>query len=217
MGLQLMVFAKAPEPGKAKTRLIPALGVDGTARLAAQLLQQTLDAAYDAATALGQTLRGPVHLHVCGSPHPAHRSWSGIKLPQPCLCSAQINGDLGARMAHAFTQALVRGDDALLFGTDGIGLDCQRIVQAAQALAQHDAVLQPVQDGGYLLLGLRATLLGKHTALFEAMPWSTDQVAALTLARLGRLGCTTRVLPALRDIDTPEDLAHMAKKSPASP
>lgn len=204
-----MVFAKAPVPGQVKTRLIPALGADGAARLAAHLLQRTLDAARDAATALRREKHRSVHIHLCGSPDPEHASWSGIILPKNCAKSAQIEGDLGARMAHAFTPALGCGEDVLLLGTDGVGLDWRRIVQAVQALEQHDAVLQPVLDGGYLMLGLRPAALGKLPALFEAMPWSTDQVAALTLDRLGSLGYATLVLPALRDVDSPGDLAHV--------
>jgi hypothetical protein len=205
MGLKLIVFAKAPVPGMAKTRLIPALGAQGAARVAAWLLDQTLEAARCAVNKIGQG----ASLQLCGEPAPEHNAWTGVSITTACELTQQVEGDLGRRMAHACTQALAAGDDVLLFGTDGIGLDTSRILLAARMLAQHDAVLQPVLDGGYVLLGLRANTLGRHMSLFEDMPWSTDQVSALTLARLQDLRCSVHVLPTLRDLDEPADLAHM--------
>jgi rSAM/selenodomain-associated transferase 1 len=205
MSLRLIVFAKAPVAGKVKTRLIPALGAAGAAKLARAMLANALAAAQDAAHTLGESAR----IELCASPEPAHADWSEVVLPNACRQTAQIEGDLGARMAYSFDQAMAQGDDVLLFGTDGPELDGQRLLIAAHSLRNHDAVLQPVTDGGYLLLGLRAIAREHVNALFEPMPWSTDQVAAITLRRLQALGLSVSVLPPIHDIDEPTDLVHL--------
>ncbi len=205
MSLRLIVFAKAPVTGKVKTRLIPALGARGATDLAHAMLASTLAAAQTAAAELGES----ACMELCGSPEPAHVDWSDVVLPGTCRQTAQIEGDLGERMAHAFDQAMAQGDDVLLFGTDGPELDAKRLLVAARALSRHDAVLQPVTDGGYLLLGLRAHARQHASVLFTAMPWSTDQVAALTLRRLQELGLSVEVLPSLHDIDVPADLVNL--------
>jgi rSAM/selenodomain-associated transferase 1 len=210
MSLRLIVFCKAPVAGKVKTRLVPVLGLSGAAKLAHALLANTLAAAQAAADELGESAR----IELCGSPEPEHADWSGVALPSACRRTAQIEGDLGRRMAHAFDQAMAQGDDVLLFGTDGPGLDAQRLLMAARSLSAHDAVLQPVTDGGYLLLGLKARTRQHSYALFEAMPWSTDQVAAITLCRLQRLSLSVEVLPPIHDIDEPADLVNLPENWP---
>ena len=207
MPVRLIVFAKAPVAGKVKTRLAPALGLTGAARLAHAMLTNTLAEAQAAADTLG----GLTRIELCASPDPGHIDWSDVVLPPACLQTAQIEGDLGARMAHAFDQAMAQGDDVLLFGSDGPELDAQRLITAAHSLSQHDAVLQPVTDGGYLLLGLRAHTRLQMGVLFEAMPWSTDQVAAITLRRLQDLTLSVEVLPPIHDIDEQADLVHLPR------
>jgi rSAM/selenodomain-associated transferase 1 len=171
------------------------------------MLANTLAAAQTAAHVLGASAR----VELCGSPEPSHVDWSDVVLPSACLQTAQIKGDLGARMAHAFDRAMAEGDDVLLFGTDGPKLDAQRLLMAARSLSDHDAVLQPVTDGGYLLLGLRAPTRKHASVLFEALPWSTDQVTAITLRRLQDLGLSVEVLPAVHDIDEPTDLGNLPR------
>jgi glycosyltransferase A (GT-A) superfamily protein (DUF2064 family) len=68
--------------------------------------------------------------------------------------------------------------------------------------AETDAVLGPAEDGGYVLLGLRHAA----PALFRDMPWGEESIAALTRERMRELGWRWRELPALRDLDRPEDL-----------
>ena len=212
MSLRLIVFSKAPIAGNVKTRLVPALGAIGAAKLAHRMLENTLAAAQTAAHALGESAR----IELCGSPEPAHLDWSDVALPDTCRQTAQIEGDLGTRMAHAFDQAMAQGDDVLLFGTDGPELDATRLLMAARSITEHDAVLQPVTDGGYLLLGLRAHVRQHASALFDAMPWSTDQVAAITLRRLQGLGLSVEVLPPIHDIDEPADLLYLPRNWPGS-
>lgn len=194
---RLVVFAKAPQAGVAKTRLIPALGAQGAATLARRMLLHTLDQALAADA-------GPVEL--CMSPPPDDPAWQGVDLPGCITRSAQGEGDLGQRMARAIARVTTPpGQPVLLMGTDCPALSAQRIAEAARALAQYDTVLVPVADGGYVLIGLHAPC----PAIFADMAWSTPTVAALTLQRLATLGQRVWVGPTLHDIDEPADLAHL--------
>jgi uncharacterized protein len=201
--VRILVFAKAPVPGQVKTRLIPALGAAGAARLAARLLQFTL------AQALAANL-GPVEL--CASPAITHPDWTGQDLPlvgkeigranNRLETSAQGEGDLGARLARAAQRHLEAGRRILLIGTDCPTLSALQLREAAAALEEHEAALIPARDGGYVLLGLRTF----HPSLFTALPWSTAAIADLTLARLQAMQWRVWVGEALADIDEPADL-----------
>ncbi|MDX5410195.1 MAG: TIGR04282 family arsenosugar biosynthesis glycosyltransferase [Thauera sp.] len=193
---RIVVFAKAPHPGRVKTRLIPALGAEGAAGLAADMLAHTLVVASEAG--LGE-------VELCASPAPDDPAWQGIALPAALRGSAQGEGDLGARMAGAARRALAGGERVLLIGTDCPALDAGRLRAAAGALDAAEAVLVPSFDGGYVLLGLRRF----DPTLFADIAWSTPSVAEVTRARLRALGWAHRVLPALHDIDVPEDLVHL--------
>jgi hypothetical protein len=200
--VRILLLAKAPVPGRVKTRLIPALGAEGAARLASRLLCHAL------AQALQADL-GPVE--VCASPAPEHPDWQPwlpalrqMGAPGPRLAwSDQGEGDLGARMARSAQGYLDAGEPVLLMGTDCPALTPHRLRQAARALHGHETALIPARDGGYVLLGLRAF----HHCLFTAMPWGGSTVADLTLMRLRDLNWRVWVGEALADIDVPADLA----------
>lgn len=195
-GCTIVVMAKAPLPGYAKTRLIPALGAEGAARLAHWLLDRTMAAAL--ASGLGT-------VELCAAPdttHAAIDTWgrrAGVRLAD------QGEGDLGARLARAFDRALAAHGPALLVGTDAPRLDAAVLRSAAAALQTHDAVFVPAHDGGYALVGLR-----RHAPpLFEGMPWSTPAVMARTRERLCEFGLSHAELAPLHDIDEPADLVHL--------
>lgn len=191
----LVIFAKAPQPGAAKTRLIPALGAEGAADLARRMLAHTLQQALAAGV-------GPVEL--CMSPAPGHAAWHGVALPAGVTCTAQGEGDLGQRMARAV--ARVTGQQpVLLFGTDCPALTAAHLREADRQLTLHDAVLLPVADGGYILIGLKTPC----PELFTDMPWSTPAVAAETLRRMAARGLRVWRGPMLHDIDEPADLARL--------
>lgn len=193
---RIVILAKAPVPGQVKTRLIPALGAAGAARLARYMLNRALDTAQAA-------VLGPVEL--CMSPGTDSPEWGRIDLPLGVLTSEQGEGDLGARMARAARRSLISSDKVLLIGTDCPALSEQHLRAAAKALDDHDAFLHPALDGGYVLLGLRTF----HPYLFNDMPWSTRVVADLTLARLRDLDWQVQLGETLPDIDEPTDLAHL--------
>ena len=193
----IIVMAKAPQPGLAKTRLMPALGAAGAAQLARRFLHETLRAALAADI-------GPVTL--CGTPDaPLHFAFEDLLRRLPLQWAAQGEGDLGARMARSLARALRLHDSALLIGTDAPALDAAYLRNAQHALTSHDAVLAPTADGGYALVGLRRM----HAALFTHMPWSGPEVMARTRQRLLDLGLSWAELPLLHDIDEPADLVHV--------
>lgn len=189
----IIVFAKAPLPGQAKTRLIPALGSVGAARLAGLLMDLTI-----AECLATQATR----IVLAQSPSPDDPVWRSIRLPAIVERWDQGDGDLGDRMARCAAQALACYDHVLLIGTDAPELTTERLDDCLAALKMHDAVLTPALDGGYAALGLTRF----DRALFLDMPWSTDRVAAMTVARLGAAGYSVRVTAPVADIDEPADL-----------
>ncbi|MES2951000.1 MAG: TIGR04282 family arsenosugar biosynthesis glycosyltransferase [Pseudomonadota bacterium] len=194
---KLVVFAKAPQPGAVKTRLIPALGAQGAADLARRMLTHTLEQALTAGVGV---------VELCMSPAPGAPAWADVDLPDGIERSDQGAGDVGQRMdraVHRVTTTLCQ--PVLLMGTDCPALSAQHIAQAAAALAQHDAVLIPVADGGYVLIGLHAPC----PAVFADMAWSTSVVADETLRRLAALNMRVWLGPQLHDIDEPADLVHL--------
>ena len=192
----VIVMAKAPVAGYAKTRLIPALGADGAAQLAQRLLRHAIAQAVAAGI-------GAVEL--CCAPDARHAVFAELAGDSRVTLSEQGEGDLGTRMARALQRALLTHERAVLIGTDAPALDARYLRDAADRLADHDAVLGPAVDGGYTLIGLRRFA----PTLFEAMPWSTPQVLALTRERLRAAGLRHAELPPLHDIDEPADLVHL--------
>jgi rSAM/selenodomain-associated transferase 1 len=184
---RIVIFAKQPVPGRVKTRLIPALGELGAAKVARRMLDWTVRQARETGLAV----------ELCGDPDPTlwYKPRLGLDL------TPQGEGDLGARLARAARRVLAQGP-ALLIGGDCPELGRPRLAAAAAALDTHDAVLHPARDGGYALLGLRRF----EPSLFTAIAWSTAQVAAQTLARIEALGWSLHVGETLRDVDEPEDL-----------
>jgi len=189
---RIMIFAKAPVPGNVKTRLIPALGEVGAARLAQQMLADTVLHARAAGLALPE---------LCATPNPDHPSWIG-HLPAGVRVSDQGAGDLGERLAAAAKRVIGGSERVLLIGTDCPALDGERLAEAAAQLDRHDAVIHPALDGGYVLLGLTRT----DPSIFHDIAWSTATVAATTIARIAALGWSLFVGETLRDIDDPADL-----------
>ena len=195
-GLRIVVFAKAPLPGQAKTRLIPALGPDAAAALALRMLHETLAQALAA---------GCASVELCASPAPGSAAWAGVDIAPAVCWTEQGEGDLGVRMARAAQRVLAAGDAVLLIGTDCPALDAARLKLAAAALCSTDAVMAPSADGGYALLGLRRF----HPSVFDDIIWSTPSVAAVTRARLAALGWNTQLLAELHDIDEAADLCWL--------
>jgi hypothetical protein len=183
---RLVLFARYPTPGRAKTRLIPALGPAGAAELHRRLTERTL--ATLRATGLA------VEIRTTGAPTSAFRRWLGA-----VDCVPQGSGHLGARMRRAAAEG-----PAILVGADVPDLAPRHLLAAAEALNQQPVVIGPAADGGYYLIGTRAPL----PWLFAPMAWGSATVRATTLDRLARRGVAATLLEPLSDLDTPDDLAR---------
>ena len=191
----LGVFAKYPEPGRAKTRLIPALGAQGAAALHEQLVRHTLNG-------VGELLglrEVDAQIWTAGADPRTFADRFGTSLP----CVAQVEGDLGERMLAAFRGMLRVSRSGVIIGTDCPDLSAGLLTLAFEALQTADVVLGPANDGGYYLIGLKRPV----PALFENIKWSTPTVLARTLERAASLGLSVQLLPTLNDVDEPRDLA----------
>lgn len=190
---EVAILAKAPIPGFAKTRLIPAIGAHAAAVLQERLTARAVATACEAAI-------GPVT--VWCAPDTTHRSFRelGIALRH------QPAGDLGARMLAVFA-----GGPTLVIGTDCPALTPAHLRDATIALDGQDVVVIPAADGGYVLIGAKAP----HTGLFGDMTWSVPTVLGETRRRIAALGLTAAELAPLWDVDTEDDLARMEREFPA--
>ena len=191
---RLAVFTRFPEPGRAKTRLIPALGSEGAAQLHAEMVRHTLRRVDE----LDETRQVSLEVWFTGGDAERFRVEFGERRYRP-----QPEGDLGTRMAHAFGVMLADAKAAAIIGTDCPGITARIVADAFEALRDHDLVLGPATDGGYYLIGLRRPV----PDLFDGMPWGTSKVLSETLARAQRLGLGVHLLPPLDDVDEPDDLA----------
>ena len=193
--LSLHMLAKAPRPGQVKTRLIPAVGEQGASDLQRLLLERAL-----ALPVAGFSQR---FLWLAGGPDVAIQRLAG---DLGWTLMTQPSGDLGERMEQIAIQGLSGSEAVVLIGNDCPAMDGAYLAAACEALRHQDAVLGPAEDGGYVLLGLRRV----DSRLFDAMPWGTEHIAALTRERLQRLGWSQQSLAPLWDVDRPEDLPRLA-------
>ena len=190
----IAILAKAPQPGFAKTRLIPALGADGAAALQARM------AAHAVKTASTSGI-GP--MTVWAAPDENHSFFQDLSANFPIALARQPDGDLGQRMLAALTAA---SGPALVIGVDCPVLTAGHLRAAADALrAGSDAAVIPAEDGGYVLIGLRAP----QPEIFTAMHWSTGGVMEETRRRCASIGIAMRELAPLWDVDRPEDLDRL--------
>jgi len=197
----VVVMAKAPTAGLAKTRLAPVLGAEGAAGLAEQLLDHAV------AQAVAAGLGG---VTLWATPDTRHPAFVRLQAQHGVALATQVDGDLGRRMADAFTSTFEQHHGAvLLMGTDLPGLTAATLQAAAAQLVLHDAVFVPALDGGYGLVGLRPCTARTLRLLFDDMQWSQPQVMAQTRLRLAAAGLRHGELPAVADIDTADDLIHL--------
>lgn len=188
MSERVVVFAKAPVPGKVKTRLCPPLSPEQACAVYRRLAR----AAWRQVRACG----APAVVALDGG---GGASWLGAA----ARSRPQGAGDLGARMSRAFARAFRAGAErVVLVGTDCPGLRARDIRRALSVLRRRDLVLGPAADGGYWLVGLRAP----QPELFARVPWSTPRVLERTLARARRLRLAVHLLRVRRDVDTAADL-----------
>lgn len=193
---RLIVFTRYPEPGKVKTRLIPALGEAGAAELCRDMTAYTLSCMDE----LQRWPPIPIEVRFDGGNECLMRRAFGPRLRY----TPQGTGDLGARMSRAFGSAFRDGARAVVIvGTDCPGLTSELVRNAFELLETTDLVLGPAYDGGYYLIGLR------HPAahLFTDIPWGSETVLQDTLRRAEDSLSSYKLLRTLHDVDRPDDLA----------
>lgn len=191
----LIIFIKYPEPGKSKTRLIPAVGATKAAAIQHDMSLRTLATARE----FGRNTRSDLEVRFAGGTAGAMAALYGADLRY----REQSGGELGQRLQLAMADGFCAGaPTVVVIGTDCPALTVAHLVAAQDALAQADVVLGPALDGGYYLIGLRQP----RSDLFEGIAWSTAQVLQQTIDAAGRGGLSVHLLEKLADIDRPEDL-----------
>ncbi|WP_174824111.1 TIGR04282 family arsenosugar biosynthesis glycosyltransferase [Pseudonocardia hydrocarbonoxydans] len=209
--MTLVVLAKAPEPGRVKTRLCPPVTPGQAADLAAAALLDTLDAAR---AVPGAT----VLVALTGDLGPAARSGELAAALRGTVVVAQRGDGLGERIAAAHADAAARapGLPSLQVGMDTPQLDGPLLAAAAARLHREggpDAVLGPASDGGWWALGLRDP---RHAALVAGVPTSRADTGERTLHALRAGGLRVELLAELRDVDTAADAVAVAAAAPHS-
>ena len=197
------ILARAPVPGAAKTRLIPALGAVGAARLQRWMLQRTVAMALVADV-------GPVSLWCAGDP--AHPDFAVCRAFGRVDLHPQAEGDLGERMLAAVASSPTPAG-TLVIGTDCPALDAAHLCESARALGDHDAVVIPAEDGGYVLIGMKTPA----PEAFAGVDWGSARVMAQTRQRLAALGWRWQEADPLWDVDLPQDLDRLFAGYPDAP
>lgn len=194
----LIVFARYPEPGKTKTRLIPTLGAVEAADIQHRLSLRTLKVVKE----FCRDRKGDVEVRFTGGTAEQMELLYGTDWRY----RDQLEGGLGQRLTLAIAEGFFAGaQSVVVIGTDCPALSADHLQAAHNALFDADVVLGPALDGGYYLVGLRQP----HSELFDGIAWSTDQVLRQTQEAASRLGLLVHLLEALADIDRPEDLRYM--------
>jgi len=194
----LLILAKAPEVGKAKTRLVPFLSESSAARLQEAMTRDVLRS----------TAPSGVDRILFASPSAAHPFFESIQSESGLPCRNQVGADLGERMENAFRLLWSEGyTNLVLIGADAPTLPVAFIQEAFRRLESDPIVLGPSTDGGYYLIALREPIEG----LFKGVSWGTEQVLGETLAIVNQkeAGCT--LLPFWYDVDRPRDLLYLAQ------
>ncbi|MFG1994568.1 DUF2064 domain-containing protein [Actinoplanes sp. NPDC048988] len=192
--IQILVMAKAPVPGRVKTRLCPPCTPAEAAVLAGVALADTWKTV-DQVPAVRRTT-------VLEGSYPVPSGWCRV---------AQRGEGLGQRLAYAFTDTALPGVPTLLIGMDTPQLTADLLCAAAEALVRTGSVLGPAHDGGWWALGLRDTDAAR---VLPAVPMSTPDTGASTLAALRTRGVQPYLLPPLRDVDTAADALEVAAACP---
>ncbi|MBL4636247.1 MAG: TIGR04283 family arsenosugar biosynthesis glycosyltransferase [Kofleriaceae bacterium] len=198
--ISLCLFAKAPRPGEAKTRLAPALGTVGASQLAKAMLLDSLELWH--------------RLDDSGEAKPELLVFESGEMDaelESCLARherfPQAQGDLGTRVEGALRRALERSEVAVVVGSDVPGMGGDDLRETRRLLESHDAVLGPTTDGGFSLLALRSCPDG----LLANLPWSCESTLGHTRRRLEGAGMSVALLAERFDIDDPGDLPALTK------
>ena len=191
----LIIFTRYPHPGKTKTRLIPALGVEGATNLQRQMTEFTLSKVkkFQESAAISFEIR------FTGGNLQLMQNWLGTELKY----QLQGEGDLGKRMENSFLSAFNKGaQEVVIIGIDCPSLSAEVLAQAFKKINNCDLLLGPAVDGGYYLIGLKRAI----RELFINIDWGTAKVLQQTVDIAQQLNLSVGYLAPLADVARPEDL-----------
>jgi len=200
----LIMFAKYPEKGKVKSRLI----LEGDKGLVADLYRYFIEDLLERLSA------GDYRFWMAYDPPEKENDFIEL-FGDGFLYTPQMGADLGIRMYNTFTSCFLKGfQSVVIIGSDSPNLPGRIIEEAFESLDRYGAVIGPTWDGGYYLIGFsRDSLSGR---VFENIMWGTDNVFQETMERFRKDGVLVHVLPKWRDIDRPEDIRSLMKESAES-
>jgi uncharacterized protein len=187
----IAVLAKAPIPGLAKTRLIPALGAHGAAVLQEHLTERVVETTVAAGI-------GPVVLWA--TPNESHSSFRDLARRFPIALARQPDGDLGQRMLAAF-----EAEARVVVGTDCPALTPAHLRNAAISLQENDVAVIPAEDGGYVLIAMTKP----QETLFTNIAWGSSRVMQETRRGALTSGLTMHEFAPLWDVDQLKDLERL--------
>lgn len=204
--VDILLYAKYPEPGRVKTRLISALGPDGAAELYRAFLLDMIES-------LLSTFPDALRIGVADSEDVPRMAAliQEVQFPRPLSVpiEAQFGEDLGARMATSFaTHFSRRSSPLMIVGSDHPTLPATYIQAGRSMLTTKDVVLGPAEDGGFYTIGLSRDVV--H--IFDELPWSTPDLYDVIIKRLSDTNLSIGLLPEWYDVDTPRDLARLSRE-----
>lgn len=200
----VVIMAKQPIAGQAKTRLCPPLTASEAAGLYEAMLRDTVGWVGD--------LEG-VQVAIAITPPEAVAAWRDLGPPDAILLPV-AGVDIGDCLQQVLSWLLSSGHAKVLaLNSDGPTLPARYVLQAIATLDHADVVLGPSEDGGYYLIGLKE----EQPELFQGIAWSTRQVTAQTQSRAREAGLSVALLPTWYDVDTPDDLERLRSEVAALP
>jgi rSAM/selenodomain-associated transferase 1 len=188
---KIIVFARAPQKGRVKTRLARSIGDEKALVVYQKMLESTLCEAIKSG-----------HQVCCYTDQPGHGYFAQWQ-QQGIIFYRQHGEDIGSRMLNAFSQEQSGEMPVLLMGSDCPQMSANVIEKVIDTLAsKRQVVIVPSDDGGYVLIAFRNQV---YRDLFEDISWSSEKVLAQTIAKLQALELPYSLLEPLMDIDTAED------------
>ncbi len=195
---QLIIFARLPEPGRSKTRLIPAFGAERASEIYRRLANDTLALV----RSFSSTRRCVASVFFSGG----NEFDMGEAFGHDLTYLPQRSDTLGSRLIHANEHAFSLGASRVVtIGTDCNQLTEDHLAKAFDALEFHDVVIGPATDGGYYLIGTNHF----QPLLFEGIAWGTDQVFSKTVEIARKSQQRIAKLEPLGDVDFPEDVVKL--------
>ena len=196
----LIVFAKPPVAGLSKTRLIPALGIQGAADFQTKLLEYTLEK-------FSRHADWKTQLWLSSELQTEYRD--KLKMQYDLSFFSQQGENLGEKMHHALAYSLSNFDKVSLIGTDCPALNSRLIGKTFAMLDQVDLVLTPAEDGGYVQIAAKKI----DFEVFRNVKWGGVKVMQQTRENLEKTRLSMALTETLWDVDLPEDLERLQRES----